>query len=277
MMQSLLPISLVLTACVVFGAEAQLGDINIHYESTGQGPTAVVLIHGWTCDHTFWRLNAPALTKQRRVLAIDLPGHGKSSKPQIGYTMSLFARAVEAVMRQAKVDRAVLVGHSMGVPVIRQFHREFPGKVTGLVMVDGGVPRDPGTEEARRRAASRFTGDDFKETASKAIDSMFVEATTPALREEIKQKMLATPRHVMASAYAEIFEPSTRTLDRVEAPVLFVFARRTAPPSDQEQFLRGLFPKLAYEPMDGVGHFLMMEQPERFNRILLEFLEKHNL
>jgi len=268
---------LFLGASVALAAEAQLGDIKVHYESAGQGDKAVVLIHGWTCDHTFWRLNAPALAKQRRVLSVDLPGHGLSSKPRIAYTMSLFARAVEAVMRDAKVDRAVLAGHSMGVPVIRQFHREFANKVTGLLMVDGGVPREAGSEEAKRRASDRYTGDDFQELAGKAIDSMFVGATAPALREEIRRKMLATPQHVMASAFAEIFEPSTRTPDGAGVPVLFVFARRTATPSDQEQFLRGLFPKLTYEPMEGAGHFLMMEQPERFNRIVVEFLEKHGL
>jgi len=267
---------LAVSASIALGAEARLGDIKIHYESTGQGSTAVVLIHGWTCDHTFWRLNAPALAKQHRVLGVDLPGHGMSSKPEIPYTMSLFARAVEAVMRHAGVDRAVLVGHSMGVPVIRQFHREFPGKVTGLVMVDGGVPRERGTDDAKRKASERYTGSDFKEKAGQAIDSMFVEATTPGLREEIKRKMLATPQHVLASAYTEIFEPSTRTPDGTGLPVLYIFARRTATPPDQEQFLRGLFPKLAYEPWEGAGHFLMMEQPDRFNRVLLAFLEKNH-
>jgi pimeloyl-ACP methyl ester carboxylesterase len=265
------------SASVALAAEARLGDIKVHYQSTGSGDKAIVLIHGWTCDHTFWRLNAPALTKQRRVLALDLPGHGLSSKPPVAYTMSLFARAVEAVMRHANVDRAVLAGHSMGVPVIRQFHREFPDKVTALVMVDGGVPREPGSEEAKQRAGARYAGTDSQELAAKAIDSMFVEATAPALREEIKRKMLATPQHVRASAFGEIFEPSTRTPDGAGIPVLFIFAPRTAPASDQQQFLRGLFPKLTYVPMEGAGHFLMMEQPERFNPIVVEFLEKHGL
>src|SRR5215469_17342824 len=95
---------------------APFEDIQVHYESYGSGPTALVFIHGWTCDLTFWRAQAPVYEK-RRALLIDLPGHGQSDKPEIPYTQDLFARSVEAVMRDAGVEKAVLVGHSMGTPV----------------------------------------------------------------------------------------------------------------------------------------------------------------
>jgi pimeloyl-ACP methyl ester carboxylesterase len=73
------------------------------------------------------------------VIALDLPGHGQSDKPQIAYTMDLFANAIDAVMRDAKVERAVLVGHSMGTPVARQFYRKYPQKTLAIVIVDGGL------------------------------------------------------------------------------------------------------------------------------------------
>ena len=82
----------------------------------------------------FWRMQVPAFETKSRVIAIDLPGHGRSDKPQIDYTMDLFARAIDAVLRDAKVDRAVLVGHSMGVPVVRQFYRKYPEKTRALVI-----------------------------------------------------------------------------------------------------------------------------------------------
>src|SRR5437867_10350687 len=70
----------------------------VHYESYGKGKDAVVFIHGWTCDLTFWRLQAPVYKKHRSLL-IDLPGHGQSDKPDVSYTQQRFARAVEAVLR----------------------------------------------------------------------------------------------------------------------------------------------------------------------------------
>jgi len=95
---------------------AWLGSVKIYYMNYGQGGEALVLIHGWTQSIDAWRDQIPELAKRNRVIAIDLPGHGESDKPDTKYSMDYFARAVEAVMRDAKVKRAVLVGHSMGTP-----------------------------------------------------------------------------------------------------------------------------------------------------------------
>src|ERR1039457_6577734 len=77
----------------------------VHYESYGKGQEAVVFIHGWTCDLTFWRGQAPVYEKHRALL-VDLPGHGQSEKPEVAYTEERFARAIDAVMRDAGVTRA---------------------------------------------------------------------------------------------------------------------------------------------------------------------------
>jgi pimeloyl-ACP methyl ester carboxylesterase len=92
----------------------------VHYESYGKGSDAVISIHGWTCDHTFWRGQAP-IYETHRALLVDLPGRGQSEKPDVAYTHERFARATNAVMRDAGVDHAVLVGHSMGGPVALTF------------------------------------------------------------------------------------------------------------------------------------------------------------
>ncbi|MEO8348934.1 MAG: alpha/beta fold hydrolase, partial [Acidobacteriota bacterium] len=88
----------------------------VRYENVGSGREALVLVHGWSGDASVWRFQVPELAKHFRVISIDLPGHGASDKPETAYTMSFFAGAVEAVMLDLGVDRAVLVGHSMGTP-----------------------------------------------------------------------------------------------------------------------------------------------------------------
>src|SRR5262245_43200871 len=99
---------------------ATLDGSKVHYKDVGSGTEAVVFVHGWSCDSTFWRFQLPTLQGRARAILIDLPGHGQSDKPEIAYTPELFARAVDAVLQDAKVERAVLVGHSNGTPVIRQ-------------------------------------------------------------------------------------------------------------------------------------------------------------
>ena len=85
--------------------KADFQGIPVHYESYGNGHDALVFIHGWTCDLTFWRRQEPIYTKRRSIL-IDLPGHGQSGKPHIAYPMELFAQSVDAVMRDAEIGRA---------------------------------------------------------------------------------------------------------------------------------------------------------------------------
>src|SRR6185369_10589874 len=101
---------------------ARLNELRIHYEDYGSGPEALIFIHGWACDLTFWRGQEPVYTNpNRRALLIDLPGHGLSDKPHRAYPIEFFARAIEAVMRDAQVERAVLIGHSLGGPIAYAF------------------------------------------------------------------------------------------------------------------------------------------------------------
>src|SRR2546423_10637843 len=140
---------------------ATLAGNRIHYQSYGKGREALVLIHGWTCNLDSWRDQVSDFAKRNRVIAIDLPGHGQSDKPQVTYSMDYFARAVDAVMRDAKVKRAVLVGHSMGTPVARQFYRKYPEKTLAIVIVDGPL-RPFGDKAMMDRLIAGFRGPNYR-------------------------------------------------------------------------------------------------------------------
>src|ERR1700681_3971825 len=142
-----------------------LDKTRIHYMSYGTGQEALVLIHGWSCNLDYWRDQVPDFEKRSRVIAIDLPGHGQSDKPEISYTMDLFARAVDAVLRDAKVERAVLVGHSMGTPVARQFYRKYPQKTLAIVIVDGAL-RPFGDKAMMDRLVAGFRSPNYKEAGT---------------------------------------------------------------------------------------------------------------
>lgn len=259
-------------------ADVAYDGAKVHYESYGKGKDAVVFIHGWTCDLTFWRGQAPVYEKHRSLL-IDLPGHGQSDKPDVSYTQERFARAVDAVMRDAGVERAVLVGHSMGGAVGLTFVRLFPAKARALVLVDAFVPlypKDPAEREGQKKQIDGFVavlrGPDSKANVQKMIESMFSDKTTPAMRDEIRSKMLAAPQHVMVSAMEGMFAtPPIQPGETYKIPVMAILARPSGR-ADNEAQLRGVFPNLRYEEWKGSGHFLMMESPDRFNRVLEEFL-----
>ena len=105
------------------------------YATDAEGAT-IVLVHGGWVDGNVWKYNTAGLSDERRVIVIDLPGHGRSEIPA-KYTMNVFANAIKAALDDAGVQRAVLVGQSNGVPTIRHFYRRYPERTLGLVLVDG--------------------------------------------------------------------------------------------------------------------------------------------
>ena len=255
---------------------AKLDGQRVHYENHGKGREAIVLIHGWTCDLGFWRGQISDLSKRARVLAIDLPGHGQSDKPEIAYRMELFARAVDAVMQDAGVDRAVLAGHSMGTPVARQFYRKYPQKTLGLIVVDGPL-RPLGDKKLMETIIASLRGSNYKLEAGNLIDGMMGREVTPALREQIKSSMLSTPQYVAISAMEGMVEESIWKQDKIDVPVLAVLAKSPFWPADTEQLFRSIASNLDYQMWDGVSHFLMMEKPKQFNEVVIAFLNKQSL
>jgi non-heme chloroperoxidase len=275
--------ALLLSAAVAVGAEpggvsraVQLDGAKIHYTDYGAGENALLFVHGWACDETFWSGQAPALGAKFHVITIDLPGHGQSDKPRIAYTMDLYARAIDAVLRDAKVKAATLIGHSNGTPVIRQFYRKFPDKTRALVIVDGPL-RPFGDKAMMEKFVARLKAPNYEETAGKMIEGMTSPIQDVALREKIKTAMLRTPQYVAAAEFDSTLDDALWNPDKISVPVLMILAKQPAWSAEYEQFVRGIVPDLDYQVWEGVSHFLMMEQPEKFNNALVAFLEKRKL
>lgn len=250
----------------------------VHYESYGEGKEAVVFIHGWTCDLTFWRGQAPVYTHHRSLL-IDLPGHGQSDKPMTAYPVEFFARGIEAVLRDAGVERAVLVGHSLGGPIAYAFTRMFPEQVKALVLVDATIGAEPDTASYRtaqlvryEKRAESLSGPAGDRNFLAQVDAMFSAKTTPELRAEIRSKMLATPEWVRVGA---VTSPSKLDPpppgETFPIPALAIQAAQKGT-EQRAAAMRSIFPKLRLEKWEHSGHFLMMEDPARFNRSLERFL-----
>lgn len=268
--------ALVTTSSAGASRFANLDGNRIHYVDHGKGKQALVFVHGWTCNADFWKAQTPAFEARTRVILVDLPGHGQSDKPQITYTMDLFARALDAVLRDAGVERAVIVGHSMGTPVMREFYRKYPRKTLGLVIVDGPL-RAFLDKKMTDEFIAALRGADYKAQASGFVDGMLGPQVSPQLRDEIKKAMLSTPQYVAVSAMEAMADESIWKEDKINVPVLAILAKSPFWPSDTEQFFRSLAPKLDYQMWEGVSHFLMMEKPKEFNEAVAAFLTKNAL
>ena len=248
----------------------------VYYTVAGAVKPALVLIHGWTCDSSFWHLQTPEFAKHFQVLAVDLPGHGKSDKPQTTYDLKFFARGVLSAMEAAKIDRAVLVGHSMGSGVIRQIVADSPQRVAAIVSVDGSVLRNPPdslvTKVKEWAGSMRESGG--PEVRRKFIESMFAASTSAEVRKQVLDGMLAAPPHVAASAMENaIAAPIWNSSEEVQVPTLAVNQKRG---DDRARTVhQQVFSKLEYIEMEDVSHFLHMEKPAEFNRLVIEFIRRN--
>jgi pimeloyl-ACP methyl ester carboxylesterase len=270
---------------------AKLDGARVHYVSYGKGDDALVLIHGWTQSiDAAWRDQISEFAKHYRVIALDLPGHGKSDKPQFSkepvpkdqprkpfvYSMDHFARAVEAVMRDAKVKRAVLAGHSMGTPVARQFYRKYPEKTLAIIIVDGSL-RPFSNQAIVDQLIANLRGPNY----SVAIDQMFGMMFGPGLPAEAQQRIKAstanTPQYVLVSAFQGMADSGIWGEDKINLQVLALMAKNPFYPPNVEESFRGIAPKMEFHLWDGVGHFLMMEKPNEFNAAVIAWLNKNDL
>jgi pimeloyl-ACP methyl ester carboxylesterase len=256
---------------------AKSGDLKVHYKSLGEGRTAVVFVHGWCCDNTVWRDQATAFDGKCRMLFVDLPGYGQSDKPKIDYTMDMFAKGVDAVLRDAGVESAVLVGHSMGTPIVLQCYRQFPYKIKALVFVDGALRpfiRDPAQ---LKQFEAMFKEETFKETAPRFLAGMFRPDAPAAVRENIARLISNAEPRVAVSSMHSMLDAKTWSDDPVKVPAQALMAKSPNWTDDYKAYAKKLVPDLDYREFDGVGHFLFMEKPQPFNEALAEFLKKQGM
>jgi pimeloyl-ACP methyl ester carboxylesterase len=250
---------------------ATVDGIKLHSTVTGKGPKTVVLVHGWTCDDTTWQSQVPVLSKEYRVVTLDLPGHGQSGSPKDGkLTMDLFANAVESVRSEVKANRVVVVGHSMGTPVIVQYARLYPQHVAAMVFVDGLVTM-PNINGAPPRA-EQMGGPDGAKAREQMIRGMFSASTTPEMQKHILSMMLGPPEATAVGAMNATFDPAVWKGDTFTQPILGLYADHSGLAA--HEYMKAHFPNLQYHEIPGTGHFLMLEKPDEFNRLLLDFLAK---
>ncbi|HSB61630.1 MAG TPA: alpha/beta fold hydrolase [Vicinamibacteria bacterium] len=255
-----------LTAAVV-GTVPSFDGVPLRYEAAGQGSPAVVFVHCWTCDRRLWDHAAARLARERRVVTLDLAGHGESGRGRRAWTIEAFGEDVKAVVEALALDRVVLVGHSMGGPVILEAARRLPGKVAGLVPVDTlqNVEDRPSPEQVAAFLAP-FRAD-YEAAAGRFIrEYLFLPGPDPALVDRIVRQAAAVPAEIAIPCLeASWGYDAARAFASVSVPIRAVNAGKYP---TERQANRRHAPQFDAVVMDGVGHYPMLEDPPRFEALL---------
>jgi pimeloyl-ACP methyl ester carboxylesterase len=248
----------------------------VHYRSYGDdaAKTAIVFVHGWSCDMTSWRAQLPAFEGKARVILLDLLGHGESDRPDGDYTIERFAGSIDAVLRDAKVERALLVGHSMGTPVAREFLRRFPQKTLGIVALDGAL-RNPFKDGAQvEKFVAMFSGPDFRQAMNGFLAQTFVPSTPESVKADVRAMTAGAAQRIAVSAMRGQFDPAVWKDDAVPVPLMVLVAKSPHWNADYFAYVRTLNPAAEIHEIPDAGHFVMMEKPEAVNPLLVAFAAK---
>jgi len=257
--------------------EAHLGELRIHYEDAGgDAPEAIVLIHGWASSTAAWRHQFPALSDRARVLAVDLVGHGESDAPDHELSMAVLADSVIAAMNTAGVERAVLVGHSNGVPVAANVYRRYPERTLAIVGIDGTLKPLFGREDFDRFFAP-FLGEGWRDAMRAMIDGMPGPGLSDEDRAAIAEMALATPHASVVGAARAQLDPAAWGDGPIDVPLLLILARQPTWNEAYADWVRERAPGVDYRVWDDVGHYVQMERPQELRAALLEFLARNRL
>ena len=241
--------------------------VRIAYEVHGNGSQALVFVHGWSCDRSYWRGQVDAFAPHYTVVTLDLAGHGESGLGHTGsWSIHAFGGDVAAVVKHLRLTNVILIGHSMGGDVVTEAARQLPGRVSALIWVD--------TYKQLRTARSPAQVDSFvapfradlRRATQRFVRGMFVPTSDSALVERTATAMSSAHPQVAIGALESALGYSReirRALAAIRLPVIAINADNA--PTDTAS-LREHGVDVAI--MHGVGHFMMLEDPKRFNDLL---------
>ena len=247
----------------------------IHYQDTGSGKDVVVLLHAFPLHSGMWSRQVAALSPRFRVIAADYPGLGKSPPRPEPSTMDALAEQVLGLLGSIRVDRAVVVGLSMGGYLAFEIYRQRPGLFRGLVLCDTRPGADTPEGAAGRET---FAKNALEKGLHWVADEMTPKLLRPqpdaaAVREVRHLIGEGTPAGVAAAQRGMARRPdSTPTLATIACPTLVVVGAEDTltPPAEAEKMVAGIKgSKLARIP--GAGHLPNVENPGAFDLALLDF------
>lgn len=250
---------------------ARAGDLEVAYESVGTGDPAMVFIHGAFADRSYFAPQLTHFADRRRVVALDLRGHGASSAA-VEVTIDAFVEDVLAVADAARISSAVLCGHSMAGVVALKVAVARPTLVRGVAMVEGtALFPDQVRAAGLTGLVPALAGERWFEALGGYFNSRIFDPQDP---EELKQRVMRDARRThpefARTFFTSLFSSNYATeLETARCPLLYIHAKT---PTDLSR-LRELRPDAVVGQVVGSGHYPMLTVPDQVNSMLDRFVD----
>ena len=251
--------------------------IKLYSESAGKGD-ALLLLHGLGSRGEDWGLQVPFFASRYRTITADLRGHGQSDKPPGPYSVPMMAADVVGLLDVLGIDSAHIVGLSMGGMIAFQLAVDHPERVRSIVIVNSGpalVPRSAGEwlRIRQRLILAQLFGP--ARTGKFLSKRLFPKPDQSFVREQFIERWAKNDRNAYLSSIRALIGWSV--MDRIGAircPVLVISGDRDYTPLDLKRQYTALIPGAELVIIDDSGHATPIDQPDKFNRAVLDFLER---
>lgn len=252
----------------------ELKPVELYYEEIGQGPP-VILLHGFPFDHTVWGPVAELLSGEARLILPDLRGFGRSPVPEGVYSMRLLAEDLVGLMNRLEIDKAVVVGHSMGGYVALSFAQAYPGRLCGL----GLVATQAVADSPERRQTRYKTAEAVAHKGARVVASSMVSSLTPRqdLVQQLTDLILRSHPVGIIGALKGMAERQdlTGNLSNMQVPsVVIAGDSDQLMPLERPREMAQMLPMGWLMEVPGGGHMLMMEEPQTVAEALRQVLHK---
>ena len=267
----------------------KVGNVNSRYWSAGEKGSTVILLHGVGCSVEFWERNIAALAREHRVFAVDIVGFGRTDKPEVVYTFELMADFVLDFMNTMDIDKASLVGNSMGGAISLTVAAQAPERVKKIVLVDpvglgrgqspvmrlmtlpviGNVLTKPGRQGVVRQMQLCLY--DPSQASDDFIDRVTAIGTLPGNQRSFLSLLRETAN--IAGVKGGLVASFSALLKKIKIPILLIWGRedRILPVAEGEAAVEGMA-DVRLHVMDRAGHLPQIDKPEEFNAAVLDFL-----
>ncbi|MBX3026084.1 alpha/beta fold hydrolase [bacterium] len=258
----------------------RVGDVDLYYELIDctepwrAGAPPAVLLHGLGTDRRLWLYQVPAFCGRVPTLLVDLRGHGRSRGPSGEWTVAEMARDVVRLLRSLGVEKAHLVGLSLGGMVAQQLALDYPYATASLALADTIAGPRPGERQRLAEALAFIDGHDMRQIAEARLTTAFSESVDPLLRRHFIEQVALNDKATYGRAARAAFSFDVRDrLAEIAAPTLVLIgdADRTFPMPWMEDVADGIRGARTVR-LAGAGHLSNLERPQDFNRAVLDFL-----
>lgn len=243
--------------------------IQLACDYCGQGETLLVFIHGWTCRRDYWKPQLESFSEQYQVLTLDLPGHGDSaSQGRNKWGVVPFARDVESCVKALNGKSVILVGHSMGGAVALEVARLMGETIVGVVLVDTFAIDYGGLTQEIAEALKNSFSKDFVAAMTGLIEQTSTATTPTVLKDRLTREMAAADPTWALPVWDDLLKWNPQAaFTELQVPIHAINGSMIP-----ESARKRCAPFITETLIPGAGHFLQMENPERFDQILQKVL-----